>query len=47
MNEPIECQSCYWCGGADELVAPTSADEPCCPECYGTDFLDVEEEKAR
>ena len=39
----IECQTCGWEGPDDVLVAPTSAMEPGCPSCYGTDFLEVEE----
>jgi len=37
----IECQDCLWVGEESELIAPTSSDEPGCPNCGGTDFLDV------
>ena len=41
----IECQVCGWVGvdGAD-LIAPWSGMEPVCPRCWGSDFLDWEEE---
>lgn len=43
MNEKIECQKCFWTGGYDDLIAPTSDHEPSCPECLSDDFLEVED----
>jgi len=39
----IECQNCGWVGFDYSLVCPTSASEPGCPSCGGTDFVDVED----
>jgi len=43
----IECQNelCAWIGTEDELEAPLSAMEPCCPYCRGSDFLDLDDIK--
>lgn len=41
----IECQTCWRVGEETDLIAPLSEDEPCCPHCGGTDFLDVEEKE--
>ncbi len=43
--EVIECQRCGWVGENKDLVAASSDNEPCCPECRGADFLDVEEDE--
>ena len=43
-EDEIECQDCLWVGEENELIGPTSSDEPGCPNCGGTDFLDVEEQ---
>ena len=34
---------CARCGNfiKDDLIAPTSADEPCCPLCGHDEFLDI------
>ena len=40
----IECQTCGWVGENKDLIAAHSDSEPGCPDCRGTDFLDVEEE---
>ena len=38
----LECMTCGWIGEEDELECPGN-DEPGCPKCFNTDFLDVEE----
>jgi len=43
MKEIIECTKCGWVGKSTDLIAPTSAHEPSCPECLNDDFVDVEE----
>ncbi len=37
----IECQTCGWIGENKDLVAAHSDNEPGCPACEHTDFLDV------
>jgi len=39
----LQCTKCGWIGPSSELIAPTSAHEPSCPECLNDDFVDVEE----
>ena len=43
----IECQDCPWVGEENELIGPTSSDEPGCPNCSGCDLLEIEEEENR
>jgi len=43
MSEQIKCQKCGWVGGYGDLVAPTSGDEPSCPECLGTEFFEPDD----
>jgi len=45
-NMEIECQICAWTGEEEDLVAPHSEDEACCPICGSTDFLDSDEADA-
>ena len=42
-NQP--CQPCEWIGTEADFEAPFSDSEPGCPECEGTDFLEVEDEQ--
>jgi len=42
MEEKIECVKCGWVGGYGDLIAPTSAHEPSCPECLSDDFVDCQ-----
>ena len=43
MKEQVQCDRCGWIGPSSELIAPTSAHEPSCPECLNDDFVDVED----
>ena len=37
----IQCQTCNWIGLETELTSSNNG-EPGCPDCEGTDFLDIE-----
>ena len=39
----IECP-CGWSGSPEELIAEWSDIEPHCPDCWGDDFIDIDEE---
>lgn len=41
----VECQTCGWVGPYDSMAAQFSDMDPGCPVCWGTDFLDVEEDE--
>lgn len=41
-DKKIECMSCGWIGTDRQLESLTSAMEPGCPSCRGTNFEDVE-----
>ena len=43
----IECVCCDWQGSDTELVIPFSESEPSCPECYGDDFVDFDDQHTK
>ena len=45
MTPDQQCQTCGWEGTEADFEAPFSDFEPGCPECGGTDFLEVEDER--
>jgi len=42
-KDKIECIKCFWTGTYADLIAPTSADEPSCPDCLNDDFIEPED----
>ena len=47
MTPNQQCQACDWIGTEADFEAPFSDFEPGCPECGGTDMLDLEVENER
>lgn len=43
--DKIECQTCGWTGGEDQLEARWSSEEPGCPSCHNNDFMPLEDEE--